>query len=350
MKMLYFGTLEWGSTCLQRLEGLRASVPDIYAVDQRILIGEYLTRSPWQRLQMRLGHGPLIARVSEALVMEVQRYHPDLVWVDQGLCVSADALRRIKGATSAFCVHYTPDPLISPGLRNACFKKAIPLYDLCITTKAHEVDLYYEKGAQRVLLSYKGYNPKILKPYDLDAGDRALYSCDVAFAGDWSETRARSLCFLVDQVPCRFHLYGRKWDKGKGGAKLAPYFKGWAYGQAYAKALCGAKICLAFLSTWVGDTYSDRSVEIPACGGFMLAQRTATHQELFQEDVEAVFFDGDEEMIDKVRFYLRHEEARQRIARAGYEKVKRSFPGWEVEMRKCVTAIDGQRTGGTLEL
>ena len=54
----------------------------------------------------------------------------------------------------------------------------------------------------------------------------------------------------------------------------------------------------------------------------MLAERTDTHLALFQEDVEAAFFDSDAEMIDKVHFYLQHEEIRQRVARAGYEKVK----------------------------
>jgi spore maturation protein CgeB len=345
MRMLYFGPLEWGATSLHRLEGIRPWVEHLYALDQRIFIDEYVTRSFWIRLQLRLGYGPLLKRVAAGLVREARRYQPEVLWIEQGVCISAATLRRIKESTGAFCVHYTPDSLKSPGLGSVRFQRAMPYFDLCITTKEHEIKLYQQSGAQRVLLSSSSYNPLIMRPHLLDAADRARYSCDVAFAGDWGVDRARSLCALVDRGPVRLHLYGRKWDKGITGRKLAPFFKGWVYGQEYAKALCGAKICLAFLNRRVEDTYTTRSLEIPACGAFMLAERTDTHLALFQEDVEAAFFDSDAEMIDKVNFYLQHEEIRQRVARAGYEKVKRAFPGWESEMKKCLAVIERQRAG-----
>ena len=64
-----------------------------------------------------------------------------------------------------------------------------------------------------------------------------------------------------------------------------------------------------------------RSFETPACGAFMLAERTEEHQEFFQEDRESVFFDSIDELVDKVRYYIKHEPQRIQIARAGYERV-----------------------------
>jgi spore maturation protein CgeB len=61
-------------------------------------------------------------------------------------------------------------------------------------------------------------------------------------------------------------------------------------------------------------------VEIPACGGFMLAERTAEHLELFDEGLEAEFFASDDELIDKCRRYLGDEDARGAIARRGHER------------------------------
>jgi len=54
-RLLYFGTLEWGATTLQRVDALRKHVDHVYAVDQRIFQDEYPGRSSWQRLQIRVG-------------------------------------------------------------------------------------------------------------------------------------------------------------------------------------------------------------------------------------------------------------------------------------------------------
>ena len=336
MKILYFGSLEWGSTCLQRLEAISSLGNHIYAVDQRIFYDDTIFLGLFLRLQRRLGLGPLVRHVSSSLIREARRYQPELLWIDQGQCITAEALKKIKNQTGAFCFHYTPDSLKAPGWQNNCFSKAISEFDLCITTKPHEKLLYKQIGAQNIFLSFKGYDPRIHRPVKLSTADKEYYSCEVAFIGQRMQKRAESLVRLIENIPYSVNLYGRHWDRGDTGKKLSPYQKGWVAGESYAKALCGAKICLAFLNHEVEDPYTARSIEIPACGAFMLAQRTEKHLELYREDVEAVFFDSDVEMIDKVKFYLQHEDLRQRIAKAGYEKVIRLGFTWENLMKSCL--------------
>lgn len=340
MKILYLGTMDWGTTSLQRYEALRSAAKHAYSVDLRIFQGEYLKRSPWMRLQIRLGHGLFIRRIASDIVLEAIRYRPDVFWVDQGVCVGGDALRRVKEKTGAILVHYTPDSLKAMGFNNACFSRAVKEYDLCITTKPDESEHYRKLGARRVIISCLGYDPHIHRPLCLCPAEREKYECDVSFIGQRMSARAKSLSLLIDKVPCKLNLYGRQWEKGDTGAKLAPYQKGWLSGDEYSKAINGAKICLAFLNREVSDNYTSRSIEIPACGAFMLAERTEAHSALFKEGEEAAFFGDDEEMIDRVRYYITHDVERQRIARAGHERVNNLGLSWDNLMKECMVVCE----------
>jgi spore maturation protein CgeB len=267
----------------------------------------------------------------------VRRYRPQVVWVDGGYCLSREALRRIKGETPVVLVHYTPDSLQAPGWYP--FLQALSEYDLVITTKPRDREIYRAKGAKRVLLSRLGYDPRLHRPLKPGPQEAARFNCDVAFVGVRMEDRARSLCRLAREVNCRLHLYGRGWDQGSTGKCLAPFARGWVHGDDYAKALSSAKICLAFLNRTVGDTYTTRSLEIPACGAFMLAERTPAHLELFEEDREAAYFASDEELVDKVKFYLAHDRKRQEIALAGHAKLKRLGYTWEDHLKTCLIEV-----------
>jgi spore maturation protein CgeB len=66
-------------------------------------------------------------------------------------------------------------------------------------------------------------------------------------------------------------------------------------------------------------------MEIPACGSMLLAERTPVHQALFQEGVEAEFFDNDAELAEKARFYLENEDKRRMIADAGHLRCIRDY-------------------------
>ena len=82
-------------------------------------------------------------------------------------------------------------------------------------------------------------------------------------------------------------------------------------------------IALVFLSRLNHDTYTRRCFEIPITGTLMLSEYTPDLASLFEEGVEAEFFRGPEELLDKVRFYVRNDEARRRVGLAGRARILR---------------------------
>lgn len=66
-----------------------------------------------------------------------------------------------------------------------------------------------------------------------------------------------------------------------------------------------------------------RNFEIPACGGFQLSGVASRLEDFFVPDREVVTYGTTREMIEKIRFYLAHEDERRNIAEAGYARVLR---------------------------
>jgi spore maturation protein CgeB len=82
-------------------------------------------------------------------------------------------------------------------------------------------------------------------------------------------------------------------------------------------------------------------MEIPACGGFMLAERTEQHLELFVEGKEAAFFDSRAELLEKCKYYLEHEEERQAIAEAGRQRCVASGYSNKANIKRMLETVVG---------
>lgn len=65
-----------------------------------------------------------------------------------------------------------------------------------------------------------------------------------------------------------------------------------------------------------------RAFDIMGCGGFLLTNYQEDFLEFFEPDVDFVYFESAEDLVDKASFYLKNDEIRTRIALAGYNKVK----------------------------
>ena len=67
-----------------------------------------------------------------------------------------------------------------------------------------------------------------------------------------------------------------------------------------------------------------RAFDIMACGGFLISNYQEDFLDFFEPEQDMVFYQSHEDLMDKIEFYLGHDNNRMKTAQSGYEKVKRS--------------------------
>ncbi|MEK7195138.1 MAG: glycosyltransferase, partial [Patescibacteria group bacterium] len=63
-----------------------------------------------------------------------------------------------------------------------------------------------------------------------------------------------------------------------------------------------------------------RHFEIPACGGFVVTSPADDLENYYVPGKETVLHGSMADLAEKIRYYLKHDEEREAIARAGYER------------------------------
>ncbi len=73
----------------------------------------------------------------------------------------------------------------------------------------------------------------------------------------------------------------------------------------------------------VCEQVKGRHFEINSCGGFQLSYYVEGLERHYRIGEEIAVYESVDQMIEKVRYYLRHEEEREEIAQRGYERTLR---------------------------
>lgn len=265
----------------------------------------------------------------------------DVIWLDKALRLDDADLRRLRSLfPGALLVGFSPDDMNARHNQSMQFVRALPHYDLFVTTKSYNVAELRQMGAPDVLFVGNGFDRSAFKPSEVSAQDRLRLGGEVGFIGSYESERARSILFLAENgIDVR--VWGDGWEScpfshPRMHIEYRPLF-----GEDFSRACCSFKINLGFLRKINRDRQTTRSVEIPACGAFMLAERTDEHMALFEEGVEAEFFSSDTELLEKCRRYLADDNARAAVAEAGLQRCNQSDYTNEGRMRAILDYMAG---------
>lgn len=204
-----------------------------------------------------------------------------------------------------------------------------PYVDYAITTDRASVEYFKKVGTPNVIYACFAANPRVYKKMELS------YLYDVSFVGTAFGHRCSvTIPNLLDNG-IKIRVWGDFWrDEERPGYISDPRVDGIAGSKVsipyMVKIFNQTKINLCFSVGFHIDEFRGyeprtmklRHFEITASGGFMLTDWNHDYEldEFFVPGKECEVYDTEEELVDKIRYYLKHDGEREKIAQAGYER------------------------------
>lgn len=332
-RIIFLGENWYGSCARACCYALRRLGCDVQDIDVQTIFPRLRKLS--SRLVLRLFRKRLIEEYNDLIIRAAVKFQPDILLAFKGTYVKADTLKQLR-ERNILLYNYYPDTSIYA--HNSLIPQALPEYD-CIfyTKKFFKNDVKSKISIKESVFVPHGYDPEIHFIPELDERDIEQFGHEVVVIATHTNYKEKVLDRLVSIMPnIDLHIYGNNWNENSRSLLLRKHIKGYALeGATYAKAINYCSINIAVMSGHVfgasqGDETTTRTFEIPACGGFMIHERTDEVLEFYEENKEIVCFGSLEELAEKIDYYLKHHDERNAIASAGY---KRCVPAYSYDNR-----------------
>lgn len=216
-----------------------------------------------------------------------------------------------------------------------------PCFNWVITNEPTAVKKYHKIGYKNVIDKQFACNHFLYKPLNLPK----IY--DVAFVGQPHGNR-KKIIEKTKKAGLKIECFGRGWPKGKvSQEKMIRIFSqsrinlnltrcsGKINLKSVAKIFLNKKkheksIKLNNPKEWLDNfktllarqtnELKGRNFEIPGCGGFLLTNYAEGLENYYEIGKEVVCWKNSKDLIDKIKYYLKHEKEREGIAKVGFER------------------------------
>jgi spore maturation protein CgeB len=327
-----------GGNAVKRANALKRLGHDVMQIDPYSLL-------PFRDFIGRLVYyagAPLIeGYLKKKLISIIRNSSFDVTFVDNGELVGRNLLSVLK-QLSPIIINYNNDDPFGSRDKNKwrLYLEAVPYYDLLAVVRQVNVTEAYARGAKKVLQVFMAVD-ELDGPREITSEDRGRFSHEVLFIGTWMPERGPFLLKVL-QAGLPLAIYGNIWQKAPEWSQLQAAWQGPAiYGDDYIKAIQLAKISLGLLSKGNRDLHTTRTFEIPYAGGLLCAERTSEHLQLYDEDVEAVYWNDVKECIEKCKNLLHDDKLRLDIAEKGRLRCLRNGIFNENNLNKMLEAAFG---------
>ncbi len=282
------------------------------------------------RIAWKMGIHLDTENINHKLLAKTRESSPDLIWIEKGNMIKPWTLATLHTVfPKAVIASYSEDDMFNPINRSLLYRWGLKHYHIVFVPKSFNANSEElpSLGARDCQFVDKAFDTDQHRPIPITSAEREAYGADIGFIGTYAPERGQDVLFLAENG-LSVRVWGNGWEAFSGNHPNLRIERRALVNRPgdlrYTKSIIATKINLGFLRKINRDLQTDRSVEIPACGGFMLAEHSSEHDRLFIDGKEAVFYKSPRELLDKAQHYLKDHNARQTIANAGRERCVKS--------------------------
>ncbi len=267
-------------------------------------------------------------RRDAVLAAQIDEFSPDVVYVQNMNWFSEDILNHAHARGALVVGQIASEAPRAERLRR---------FDLITTSFPHFVELFESFGVPSAYFRI-GFDPRVLESLPTNV----LRSHDVVFVGSLSRRRwtegNKTIERAARKLPIEFWGYGVKnrppWSPMK------RRYRGEAWGMDMYRVLQSAKIALnRHIGASAGYANNMRLFEATGVGALLITDAKRNLDDLFEVGNEVVTYTNTDDLIDKVRFYLGHDEERAAISAAGQSRVLNTH-SYEQRMKELVPILE----------
>jgi len=171
----------------------------------------------------------------------------------------------------------------------------------CSITTSKEAFIKYKRNNLNVIKSQWASNPKYYHPVP------AVEKYDVSFAGQKYGPREKILEYLREN-DISVDVFGKGWGN------YVPFDK---IISVFSNSKININISASSLDPKIKQI-KGRIFEVPMCGGFLLTDYVDGLEEYFDIEKEIVGYEDEEDLLSKIKYYLKNDVEREEIAKNGY--------------------------------
>lgn len=271
------------------------------------------------------------------LIKTVKETKPDLVFIIRGADFYPETLIKIKNENKVKLVCWWMEG--SSDIEKSAEKASY--YDFYFINSRYAVKEHIKRGIKNCLYLPLGADTEFHRKLSLTNDNR--YKCDIGFVGAWDLNRQIVLQDLVDMD--NVNILGPKWRKRNSKNKeMLRIIKGEGlYNEDIVNFFNTTKINININLRQNHNIPSGanlRTFEVTACGGFLLTDFVEELPELFRIPDEIEVFNSKDEFIDKIKYYIKNDSIREKIAENGYRRVIANHT-YEIRMKQLLDIISG---------
>jgi len=321
----------FGSTTFGIAQGFRRLGYEVVQVSQSV---SFVQGSSFAaRLLNRLIQPFNVALYNKKILKTVEQLDTSIFLTVKGNYIK-DKTLSLLASRGVKTINYYPDFRFSyDSIDSSTFAN----YALFVTTKSFQVEaLENMLGKAKVNFLHHGYCPDVHLPPAQNLLS-PKHVPDVLYIGTYTPHKEKLFSALIEKCPeISFRIYGVDWDKSRSSDLLKGCIVNRpVYGLNYAQLVNASKINLAVHmgvadETGWQDLVSTRSFELPACRGFMLHADNAEIRQLYDVGQEIDVFTTVDDLAEKIRFYLAHDEIRTQMVEKAY---RRCVPAYSYDQR-----------------